>query len=96
VQAALADPIEYVRELPEFTVRIHLGTQREILDKCNELHAWPERVEKVPKGKALGCSLFDTQTRVQDIYNPRPKDVDDAATTNLGHELLHAYAGRYH
>lgn len=92
-----AEDVEASRaEITEFSVRVHFDTQQHILDKCNSLHAWPEPVERAPRGMAVGCSFFDLATKTQDIYTIRPTHVDDSATTTLGHELSHAIFGRYH
>jgi hypothetical protein len=93
---ARAEDVAYKQERDHFAVILHLVSQREALEKCNALHAWPEPVEKAPRGKAIGCNAFNVGTNTCEIWTPRPAAVNDPASDNLGHELLHCYAGRYH
>jgi hypothetical protein len=93
---APADPVIYQTERTIFQMILHFGTQQEVLDKCNSLHTWSTPVERAPRGYAIGCNAFHVTTNVCEIWTPRPKSVDDAATNTLGHETLHCYASRYH
>jgi hypothetical protein len=86
----------YTRETTKFTVALHFDTQEHVLAICNGLKAWGPTPKAPVKGHSIGCNAFDTDTGVCDVYTPRPKFVNDDATLNLGHEVLHCYGGAYH
>lgn len=92
--SAQGEPVEYKRTQAEFTVKIVFGTQDKIRDKCARLGAWGG---EPPRGPGIfGCNVYDKDTNTTIIYTTKPMEVDDEATTTLGHELLHTYAGKYH
>ncbi len=88
--------VQYKRETKEFTVRLHFDTQSKVLHECNAMHAWREPIERAPASVAIGCARFDEGTKVCDVYTPAPVFDNDSAMTNLGHEVLHCYAGKFH
>lgn len=94
--AARAEAVKCPAPVTEFTVRLHFASQQAVLDKCNALHAWPDAVPRAPRGHALGCNAFHPDSKVLEIWTPMPEDRDDAATENLGHEVLHGACGEYH
>jgi hypothetical protein len=92
--AQAGEPIHYTRRQTEFTVRLVFDTQAHVRERCAELGAWGGRR---PRGRGVvGCTAYDTVTHIATIYSTEPVEVDDDATTTLGHEVLHAYGGIYH
>lgn len=89
------EAVAYQRRQTEFSVRIVFGTQSQTRDTCARLGAWEGRAPR-GSGVVAGCTAFDLDTKVATIYATEPTHVDDAAVLTLGHEVLHAYGGRYH
>jgi len=89
-----ADTVQYQRRLTHFTVHLELADQNTTIARCVGLRTWGD---VVPVGTGpYGCNAMDLNTNTATIYATEPQTVDDAYTTLLGHELLHAYAGVYH
>lgn len=93
---ASGDPIVPTANRPQFNVVIHMDTQAAVIAKCNALHAWAKEITEAPRGHAIGCNAFYEKLNTCEIWTPTPTKVDDPATTNLGHETMHCYAGEYH
>ncbi len=64
---------------------------------ANEVRAALEaaKVKGTPRGGVNGFS-FTTADGVCHIHAVRPKEVDRAGTTTVGHEVLHCLLGQYH
>jgi putative alpha-1,2-mannosidase len=88
------ESVKVQRRLTHFTVTLVLADQRTTVAKCVNMRTWGDTV---PVGEGpYGCNSFNPATGEATIYATEPQNVDDAYTTLLGHELLHAYAGAYH
>lgn len=88
------DAVRYQRHLVTFAVHLELADQAATRRQCVKLGTWGS-VEPVGAGP-YGCNLYDPASNAIIIYATAPERVDDAYTTLLGHELLHAYGGAYH
>lgn len=93
------DPIKATWEYTEFTVKVTFLSARATALKCASLGAWGgnERgaLEAI-KGGPVGCARIHHDTKVCEVFAPRPDSVDDAKTAVLGHEVLHCILGKYH
>lgn len=90
----LRTPVNYQRRQTEFTVKLAFAPQDRVREICSNLGAWEGRA---PGGAGVfGCTVYDTVTHEATIHTTEPTHLDDEATLTLGHEVLHAYGGRYH
>jgi hypothetical protein len=85
-------PVKPTRQADSFTIAVNLGSQQEIAAKCASFGV----NENVQTNVERGCTRFFLDRNHCEVYAPRPEFVDDAATTVLGHEVLHCIAGKYH
>lgn len=95
VEIVRAEIITPTRENFEISVQVKYMSPIQSFEYCKSLGMWPG-ISSLPKGVKAGCNLYYPEKRLCVIVTPKPIYVDDAATTNLGHELDHCVRGDYH
>lgn len=90
-----AEPLESTRDDPKFSVEIRFMSRTAALKTCKELGAWKGSDQPRPTMQ-VGCNLFYLDRKHCVVIVQEPNEVDDTATTVLGHEVLHCAKGHYH
>ena len=91
---AHAETVVPTRDDSTFSLEIRFMSRSAALEACKNLGAWSG---SQPRGNAtVGCNLFYPDSHRCVVIVPEPTEVDDIATTVLGHEVLHCARGRYH
>lgn len=95
--ASADDAVRPTRHDDQFKVVLKFMPRRAAFEACQALGVWPGvRFEQVPRNFSAGCNVFDKVDKVCTIITPEPEYVDDDATRNLGHEVLHCARGAFH
>lgn len=97
--AARAETIEPQRDLRAVSLEVvWFDDRRAVIRECAAMNTWNELALRsiMARHPAPGCTRFYPDSNRCVVYTMRPRSLDDAATTNLGHEVLHCLAGRYH
>lgn len=88
------DEVHCTRTDLKFSVELRFVTRQAAIDTCQAMGVWPG--VRVRPTRDVGCNAFYLDTKHCVVITPMPTEIDDGATTNLGHEILHCACGTYH
>lgn len=93
----VAEPVVPTRNESAVKVEVIFHDEpRSAVRTCHALGAWPGLTLEQVLRREAGCAAYYRDTNTCIVHVPRPVNVDDNATTILGHEVLHCFRGRYH
>lgn len=95
VQSARADDqVRCTRSDLKFSVEIQWVSRQQAIDTCQAKGVWPGAHMRPTRD--VGCNVFYLDSKRCVVITPMPRVIDDGATLNLGHEILHCACGVYH